>query len=289
MPNRIVREGFLDSEAINSLEAFTECIFHRLLIVSDDAGRFDGRAQIVASRCFPLRDSIRAKDVEGHLLKLEQAGLLIRYEWNGKPFLQLTKWQKAGKSLTSKFPWSDGSFSIKYAKAETRDGLKEFVTTSLPHTHPIRTPSEWGSRESNTETETETETDTDTETGTTKSSPTSNEKPKTGSHTPCEIDTPRNLQEVIDYFERNQAPAWLAEDWFNQMESAGWIVRGTQVRKWRAAAITKIRYWEEDVRPKTRKEKVNGKCIGNKQIVDRNIGTANEGAASEYAGCGIVE
>jgi hypothetical protein len=73
------------------------------------------------------------------------------------------------------------------------------------------------------------------------------------------------------------------------MESAGWIVRGTQVRKWRAAAITKIRYWEEDGRPKTRKEKVNGKCIGNKQIVDRNIGTANEGAASEYAGCGIVE
>jgi hypothetical protein len=264
MPNRIVREGFLDSEAINSLEAFTECIFHRLLIVSDDAGRFDGRAQIVASRCFPLRDSIRAKDVEGHLLKLEQAGLLIRYEWNGKPFLQLTKWQKAGKSLTSKFPWSDGSFSIKYAKAETRDGVKEFVTTSLPHTHPIRTPSEWGSRESNTETETET--DTETETGNPPSQNGSGEIPT--------LDEVKTAASMMGILESSAIGFW---EW-HEINNA-WRKNGTLI-KWRLKLVKWA--WND------KEFKANAKRNGNSQTVDRNQGTANAGKANQYANLGRV-
>jgi len=140
MPNRLIREGFLDSEAVNSLDHFTECIFHRLLIVSDDAGRFDGRTAIIAARCYPLK-SIPGKDVGEQLVMLEEAGLLILYECHGKPFLQITKWQKCGKAITSKFPWSDGKFKIEYSKVETRDGVKDFVTTSLPHRHSVSTPS----------------------------------------------------------------------------------------------------------------------------------------------------
>lgn len=264
MPNRIIREGFLDSEAINGLEPFTECVFHRLLIVSDDAGRFDGRAMIIASRCFPLKDSIRAKDVEGHLLKLEQAGLLIRYEWNGKPFLQLTKWQKAGKSLTSKFPWSDGTFTIQYVKAETRDGVKEFITTSLPHAHPIATPSERGNRESNTETGTYS--DTNAETGTAS--------PPENAEIPSEA-------EVIEYAKMQGIPIESAKRFWSWYEgNNAWLDKFRKLKKWKI----NLKRWSEDDKLKGS----NGKGIGSKPKVDRNDGTLNEGKASQYAGVGRV-
>lgn len=263
MPNRIVREGFLDSEAINGLEPFTECIFHRLLIVSDDAGRFDGRALIVASRCYPLKDSIRAKDVESHLLKLEQAGLLISYEWAGKPFLQLTKWQKAGKSLTSKFPWKDGSFSIKYAQAETRDGVKEFVTTSLPHEHPMSTPSLPDSRESNTETETETETEAGT------------------SALPGKIAEIPTEDEILEYAKMQAIPESSAKAFYAWADfNNKWIDEYGRQRPWKR----RLKQWSEEDKIR----KTNGKGNGNKPVVDRNQGTANAGKGNQYANVGRV-
>ena len=245
MPNRIVREGFLDSEAINSLDHFTECMYHRLLIVSDDAGRFDGRAAVIASRCYPLRDNIRAKDVEKHLLKLVEAGLVIRYEWSGKPFLQLTKWQKCGKSETSKFPWVDGVFKIKYATIETRDGKKDFAITSLPHEHPITTPSpphtngvQSKNLESHTETETETETifvdgDVKKEEASLppkKTSPDSKSKAKAGS-----------IEEVIAFCESLSLPASDGIYLWNHWEGNGWTNNGKKIKDWKAT----VRSWKD--------------------------------------------
>jgi hypothetical protein len=140
MPNRIVREGFLDSEAVNLLDWFAECIYHRLLLGADDAGRFDGRANVLAARLFPLKSNLRAQDVDGKLVELEDAGLLVRYLWNGKPYVQITRFQRCGKSLMSKYPWKDGAFDIAYVKVPTRDGVKEFVATSIPHAHGMPTP-----------------------------------------------------------------------------------------------------------------------------------------------------
>src|SRR5690606_16100814 len=126
--------------------------------------RYDGRPQMVASRLYPLRDNLRAKDVEAVLEKLEGAGLLMRYEYAGKPFLQLTKWQRCGKTKNSKFPWKDGGFVIEFTQRETRDGEKEFVTTSLPHADPMPTPcrphADGVTPKTNTNTETNTETET---------------------------------------------------------------------------------------------------------------------------------
>lgn len=224
MPNRLIREGFLDSEAINSLDHFTECIYHRLLIVSDDAGRFDGRANIIASRCYPLRDNVRAKDVEKHLLKLVEAGLIIRYQWSGKPFLQLTKWQKCGKAVTSKYPWVDGKFKIKYASVDTRDGIKDFIITSIPDKNPITTPSlphADGVKKENFESNTETETNTNTET----------RDGETG-------EARGSLSEVIDYAKSRGLPASDGEHFFNSMEAGGWTRNSKKIKNWQACFRT---------------------------------------------------
>lgn len=144
MPNRLVREGFLDSEAIDKLSSDAECFYHRLLLVADDAGRVDGRAEILRSRVYPLRDSLRTKTIAGLIRECIESGLILAYDMLGKPFLQVTRWQRCGNGKTSRFPWSDGSYSIEYVTTETRDGPKDFVATSIPNIDPIRTPCQPG-------------------------------------------------------------------------------------------------------------------------------------------------
>ena len=260
MPNRILRD-WTDSTRIEQLDAEAERFFIRLIMKADDFGIFHGDIRLLKAALFPLLTDTRLSSVRQWRDKCVSTGLCHLYtDERNREFLQINDFNQRTRAKESKFPKPDGHMTVI---CQSHDG------------HML------------TETETETETDTKTEA---TPSPTQSEKPKTGSYTPCEIDLPKNLQEVVDHFERNQAPAWLAEDWHNQMESAGWVVRGTQVRKWRAAAITKIRYWEADGRPSTREKKVNanGKSIGNQQKIDRAQGTANAGLASQYAGVGLV-
>lgn len=141
MPNRIVRDGFIDSEAVNALGDPAECFYHRLLLAADDAGRMDGRVEMLRARLFPL-SSRRASDVEKQLSDCIRLGLVIPYTWDGKPFIQLAKWQRCSPCVNSKFPWKDGSHRIVYVKRETRDGEKEFVMTSLSNADGMPIPSD---------------------------------------------------------------------------------------------------------------------------------------------------
>lgn len=165
MPNRIVRVGFLDSEAVSRITEAAECFYHRLLLVADDAGRFDGRIDVMRSSCYPL-GTRRGISVENSLRECVGASLLYTYEYRDKPFVQVTKWQRCGKALTSKYPDRDGRYDITYVPLSTRDGVKDFVSSSLPfdplliltpsapHVHGV------GGQKKKTNTETETETET---------------------------------------------------------------------------------------------------------------------------------
>lgn len=152
MPNRLIRDGFLDSEAIHALSDAAECFFHRLLLAADDAGRMDGRVEILRARLFPLDLSRRASDVEKTLNECIAQGLVIPYEWDGKRCLQISRWQKCSPSLTSKYPDQCGAFKIAFSRIETRDGEKDFVTSSLSGNggvnggEPIRNPGEYSGK-----------------------------------------------------------------------------------------------------------------------------------------------
>jgi hypothetical protein len=162
MPNRVIREGFIDSEAVNSLNDASECFYHRLMLAADDAGRYDGRSEMLRSRLFPLKARLRPSDIDTHILDCLKQGLLMRYQWLNKPFIQLMKWQRCSPCAVSKYPWSDGSHRIEYIKLDTRDGVKDFVKTSIQDPMPIPYLSHTGGicllSHGCTETETETET-----------------------------------------------------------------------------------------------------------------------------------
>jgi len=181
MPNRVIRDGFLDSDKVNRLDWFVECVYHRLLLVVDDAGRIDGRTDLLVSRLFPLKGRVRANDVESALYGLKEAGLIVSWMVGAQPIIQVTNWRRCGRSQYSRYPDAEGNFAIQYIAQETRDGKVWFVSTSLarepppadampipsaPHTDPIPTPSapHNGQRHTKTKTGTKTGTKTKTET-----------------------------------------------------------------------------------------------------------------------------
>lgn len=104
MPNRLLKEGIVDSDPINGLSEGAEVCFYRLLVVADDLGRMDARTAIVRSRCFPLKEqSNMGSKIEGWLAELAAARLIVRYAVAGSPYLQISKWDQRVRS-NGKYP-----------------------------------------------------------------------------------------------------------------------------------------------------------------------------------------
>ena len=106
MPNRIIKESICVSDSIDALSWFEEVLFYRLIVNCDDYGRFDGRAAVIKSRLFPLKDSVTVKAVSDAINKLASAELVTLYVFEGKPYLYLPTWDKHQqvRAKRSKYP-----------------------------------------------------------------------------------------------------------------------------------------------------------------------------------------
>lgn len=104
MPNRLLKEGIVDSSAIDALSAEEEVFFYRLLVVADDYGRMDARLAILKSRCFPLKEHPKMLEkIESYLLSFVSQELVECYQVDGKPYLQILKWEQRIRSK-EKYP-----------------------------------------------------------------------------------------------------------------------------------------------------------------------------------------
>jgi hypothetical protein len=104
MPNRILRESILTSEAVNSLPPAAELFYRRLMSVVDDYGRYDGRPSIIRAACYPLQlAAVREANVQRWIALCVTAGLVRPYEANGKPFVVLLKLGEP-RAKSSKYP-----------------------------------------------------------------------------------------------------------------------------------------------------------------------------------------
>jgi hypothetical protein len=107
MPNRFVKESIRTSETLANISSDAERLFWRLVVTVDDFGRFDARPNVILGQCLSaFIGRITAEQVSDWLDELEQAGLIIRYEHDGKPYLALTSWDKhqQRRAKKSKFP-----------------------------------------------------------------------------------------------------------------------------------------------------------------------------------------
>lgn len=110
MPNRIIKESICTSENIDTLTPFQETVFIRLIVNCDDYGRFDGRAKVLSSRLFPLRD-VSTDEITEALTAMQKADLITVYTVNGRPYVQMKTWKKHQqiRATKSKYPSPDES------------------------------------------------------------------------------------------------------------------------------------------------------------------------------------
>jgi len=104
MPNRILRDGILTSERVNSLSCGAELLYRRLMSVVDDYGRYHGHPEIIRASCYPLQLSkVSQAAVVQNLRELEAAGLAVQYEAEGKRLVEISNFGQRQRS-PSKFP-----------------------------------------------------------------------------------------------------------------------------------------------------------------------------------------
>jgi hypothetical protein len=104
MPNRILREGLLESSAIDLLDAEAERFFVRLMLRADDFGRYHANPAMLANMLFPLRRDIEPKQVADWLKQCQRAKLLRVYQVDGRPCLEIPKFGQRSRAQQSKFP-----------------------------------------------------------------------------------------------------------------------------------------------------------------------------------------
>jgi len=105
MPQRILREGILDSEKINELSWGAEVLYRRLMSVADDFGKYDGRLMMIRANCYPLKLHIVGdSDIGKWLQECCTSGLIRRYEVDGKPYIMIINFNQRLRSMKSKYP-----------------------------------------------------------------------------------------------------------------------------------------------------------------------------------------
>lgn len=104
MPRRLIRDGILTSDRIDSLDANAERFYYRLLLVVDDYARFSADLRILRSSVFPLKDDIRTADIARWLAACEKAGLVRLYMVAGKEYLEIQDFRQTIRAKESKFP-----------------------------------------------------------------------------------------------------------------------------------------------------------------------------------------
>jgi hypothetical protein len=105
MPNRILREGILTSDRVNTLKPQAELFFRRLMSVVDDFGRYSANPALIRAHCYPLKlDEVREADISRWLTEVESAGLIALYAVETKRYLEMLDFRQHVRAKESKWP-----------------------------------------------------------------------------------------------------------------------------------------------------------------------------------------
>lgn len=84
MPNRILREGILTSERVNTLEWDAEVFYRRLMSVVDDFGRYTANPKLLRAALYPLQiEKVRDTNIAQWLDACVESGLVRIYAQSG--------------------------------------------------------------------------------------------------------------------------------------------------------------------------------------------------------------
>jgi hypothetical protein len=99
VPQRILRDGILDSRAVQAVSDAAMLLYYRLISVVDDYGRFDFDPHVIRSRCFSfVSDRWSAERIEECMNELcsvvvppNRIPLVTAYECESRQYFQINK------------------------------------------------------------------------------------------------------------------------------------------------------------------------------------------------------
>lgn len=108
MPNRILREGIVTSERVNSLNWEEEVFYRRLMSIVDDFGRYYAHPSLLLGALYALKlKYVGENDIENYLNAVEKAGLIKVYVVENKRYLEMVDFKQQVRAKDSKYPSPD--------------------------------------------------------------------------------------------------------------------------------------------------------------------------------------
>lgn len=105
MPDRVVRQGILASDKVNSLSWAAECFYRRLMSIADDFGRYEADPSLLRAYLYPKKlNCVSEPDVVKWMGDCSEAGLIRMYTVNGKEYLQVEEFGQRLRAMKSKYP-----------------------------------------------------------------------------------------------------------------------------------------------------------------------------------------
>lgn len=103
---RSVHPDICEDDVLAAVSAYAERTFVRLWTALDDEGRAKDNPRLLAAQLYPLHDRV---DVDRDLAELAEAGLIQRYEVDGRRYLcakpeAWARYQKPRRKVASKLP-----------------------------------------------------------------------------------------------------------------------------------------------------------------------------------------
>ncbi|REK37077.1 MAG: hypothetical protein DWQ44_00040 [Bacteroidetes bacterium] len=126
MPNRVVREGILESERVSKLTWSSEVFYRRLMSIVDDYGCFDARVELLKVRCYPMvSGKVSNSDIEKWLNECVSAGLVRVYQVSGKNYLELLDFNQRLRQRIRKFPPPDDGQQVADNRQKNADNSRD--------------------------------------------------------------------------------------------------------------------------------------------------------------------
>lgn len=103
---RTVKPEFWSSEQVMACAPISRLLFIGLWNFADDCGRLADSAKSIKAQIFPGDDKINSESVRGMIDELSSNGLLLKYEVEGRSYLEITGWkhQKIDRPQPPKHP-----------------------------------------------------------------------------------------------------------------------------------------------------------------------------------------
>lgn len=243
MPNRILKESITTSEQIDLLTPFEETFFYRLIVKTDDYGRYDGRPKILRAALFPLKE-VALEDISNALNTLQRVGLIKLYVVDDRPYIELTGWERnqSIRAKKSRFPGSDGTTEDACVQEEAfEDDVNASESTCMQmhadeiNCNQVQADECKCSRNPNPNPNTNTkERDIERESA-------------VPARTPRKVFKAPPIEEVKAYIAERGYHV-NAERWYAFYESKNWMIGKNKMADWKAA----IRTWEQSEKDRAR-------------------------------------